>query len=111
MVSFTSLIDGYCKDGKLEVAYELFEKMSEVNLSNNGVTYAVLIDGFCKNGMLDKARVLFSKMLVEGPEAEPNSVYSSMISGCFKLGKTDGGSGLMLLHMVRLYQATARAVG
>jgi pentatricopeptide repeat protein len=65
MLSPTVLIDGFCKEGKLEEPMELLHEMSNKNICPNVVTYSVLIDGFCKEGKLEEAMDLLHEMLAK----------------------------------------------
>ena len=48
--TYNTLIDGLSKEGKLDEARKLFNKMS---VCLNVVTCNAVIDGFCKEGKLD----------------------------------------------------------
>ena len=50
MVSYTSIILGYCRLGMLDEAVRVLNEMFVSGESPNLVTYNILIDGFCKAG-------------------------------------------------------------
>ena len=56
------MIDGLCKEGKLDDGMKLFSKMSNKNVWPNVVTYSVIVDGICKEGKLDGGMKLFHEM-------------------------------------------------
>ncbi|XVE94170.1 hypothetical protein REPUB_Repub01dG0258800 [Reevesia pubescens] len=56
VVTFSTLINMYCKDGKLDKAFELYNIMILRNLLPDVIMYAILIDGYFKAGRLDEMR-------------------------------------------------------
>ena len=62
VVTYSALINGLCKEGKLQEASKLFYEMSHINICPSVVTYNVLIDGLGKEGKLDEARKIFYEM-------------------------------------------------
>ncbi|CAA7039193.1 unnamed protein product [Microthlaspi erraticum] len=107
---YNIIIDGLCKDGKLDDAINLFNEMEMKGIkamlsptalsseafvktpSSKGVkpnvkTYTVMIAGLCKKGSLSEADLLFRKMGEDG--IAPNSgTYNTLIRAHL------GGSGL-----------------
>ncbi|XP_075486947.1 uncharacterized protein LOC142526427 [Primulina tabacum] len=71
--SWTSLISGFFKHGKVDDAVELFRKMPERD--KNEVTWTTMILGYAQNGLIDDARGAFNKMPVKNVVA-----WTSMIS-------------------------------
>jgi len=64
--TYTVMIGGYCKEGKLARAEMLLGRMVEQGLAPNTNTYTMLIDGHCKGGSFDRAFELMNKMELEG---------------------------------------------
>ncbi|KAJ9556824.1 hypothetical protein OSB04_011438 [Centaurea solstitialis] len=59
---FTSLIEGYCMRGQMDMAREVFEAMKTTGPSPNLVTYNTMLDGYCKNFQLVNASDFFYKI-------------------------------------------------
>ncbi|XWS62475.1 hypothetical protein CRYUN_Cryun06bG0014400 [Craigia yunnanensis] len=62
----TIIIDGMCKEKRLEEASEMFEKMQEMGLVPSAVTYNTLIDGYFNEGDLEKASGYWDEMVLRG---------------------------------------------
>ncbi|GKB59989.1 pentatricopeptide repeat-containing protein [Tanacetum coccineum] len=61
--TYNTLIDGYCKLGKIVEADELLKDMIDnKHIKPNHVTFTVLIDCYCKAQMMEEAEDLFNEM-------------------------------------------------
>jgi pentatricopeptide repeat protein len=52
-VTYSFLIDGFCKELKLDKARKLFYEMPNKNICPNVVTRKAIIDGFCKGRAME----------------------------------------------------------
>ncbi|XP_026378089.1 pentatricopeptide repeat-containing protein At1g12775, mitochondrial-like [Papaver somniferum] len=78
-----TMLDGYCKNGKIADAIELFESIETTGISINVRMYSILIHGLFQAGKLEDARKLFDKIPRNG--LVPNEVtYTTMIKGFFR---------------------------
>ncbi|KAI4316077.1 hypothetical protein L6164_024094 [Bauhinia variegata] len=73
IVSWNTLVSGYCLSGNADKARWIFDGMVEKNL----VSWSTMISGYTKMGKLDEARQLFDEM----PERNVVS-WNAMIAGC-----------------------------
>ncbi|MCI48289.1 pentatricopeptide repeat-containing protein, partial [Trifolium medium] len=64
--TYSALINGLCKESRLDEANGLFDEMCGIGLVPNGVTFTTLIDGQCKDGKLDLALRNFQMMKDQG---------------------------------------------
>ncbi|KAH9297567.1 hypothetical protein KI387_029249 [Taxus chinensis] len=71
--SWNSAISKFCKQGRLEDARNLFDKMPQPNV----VSWTAMIAGYAQNGNMDEARRMFYNM----PERNVVS-WNTMIRGC-----------------------------
>lgn len=79
-IHFNTLIDGFCKVGRMKEAEELLVKMKmEENCAPNIVTYNCLIDGYCIAGQLETAKEVVSRMKEDG--IKPNVVTLNTVVG------------------------------
>ncbi|KAL0561452.1 hypothetical protein IC582_001880 [Cucumis melo] len=84
-----------CKTGKLETAWELFDKLSKEGIQPDAMAYTSMIHGFCKEGQVDKANILFQKMEENG--CSPDLItYSILMRGFFESNKLE--KVVQLLH-------------
>jgi pentatricopeptide repeat protein len=81
VVTYTTLISGYCKDDKLDCAAQMFEHMKEHGCRLNVQTSKFLIHAQTKQNIFSAAEKPCDLILEE--KISPNVVtYSTMIDGC-----------------------------
>ncbi|KAK6140516.1 hypothetical protein DH2020_025746 [Rehmannia glutinosa] len=87
LITYSTLIDGLCGNGRLEEAINLFEEMvSKHQIVPDALTYNLLINGFCRGGKTDRARKIMDFMKKNG--CNPNAFnYSSLMNGLCRDGK------------------------
>lgn len=66
VVSWTSMISGYCNVGKIEQAVLLFENMKLEGLEPNNFTWNAMIACYARRGDSNGAFACFSRMTKEG---------------------------------------------
>ena len=67
LLTFNTMINGFCKKGDMESANLLFYKMiDEVDCLPDTVTFTILIDGYCRKGEFEKAMMYMDKMVKGG---------------------------------------------
>ncbi|CAK7339248.1 unnamed protein product [Dovyalis caffra] len=100
VVSWTSMISGYCNVGKIEEALVLFERMKLEGLEPNVFTWNAMISGYARRGDSDGAFSLLSKMTREG--LIPDLVtWNAMIAG-FVQGERAGDAFKLFQDMLVL---------
>ncbi|XP_021744314.1 pentatricopeptide repeat-containing protein At1g09900-like [Chenopodium quinoa] len=98
VITYTTMIRGYCKIGRIEDAHKVFDEM---RCRPNMVTYGTMLSGFCKKGMMVEARQIVDKMLMS-QDCLPNLVsYTTLIDGYCKKGEMEVAM-LCLDEMVEL---------
>ncbi|GJM91343.1 hypothetical protein PR202_ga07706 [Eleusine coracana subsp. coracana] len=99
VVTTTSLVDMYAKNGRFDVACRLFGLMP----CKNAISWSALISGFAQNGRADKALDLFREMQTTGLQPDAGAVVSALLAcadmGLLKLGKSIHGFILRRLEM------------
>ncbi|XP_063940582.1 pentatricopeptide repeat-containing protein At1g63130, mitochondrial-like [Daucus carota subsp. sativus] len=86
VVTYSSLMDGYCLRGEVDKALAVFESMKRKGILPNTFSYNILINGYCKKFKVDIAIDLFQQMPSEGltPTIE---TYSTILQGFFHVGR------------------------
>ncbi|XP_012453144.1 pentatricopeptide repeat-containing protein At1g52620-like [Gossypium raimondii] len=80
VVTYTSLINGFCRNGDLSTAEKAFKEMQSCGLEPNVVTYTIPTGSFCKEGKLAKAVFYFELML--SIKCIPNEVtFNYIVNG------------------------------
>ncbi|KAL8474313.1 hypothetical protein ACS0TY_030954 [Phlomoides rotata] len=82
VVTFTTLMDVHCKDGKIREAESILELMVKMNVFPNIITYNAMIEGYCRSGNVDEAWCLFQDIPRIGLKHTIVS-YNTMIHGFF----------------------------
>ncbi|CAH9077417.1 unnamed protein product [Cuscuta europaea] len=86
IVANTTLVDFYCKWGRIEDAQTVFNRMPKKNV----ISWNALIAGYGSHGRGVEAVQLFEKMVLEG--MSPNHVtFLAVLSSCSYSGLTDSG--------------------
>lgn len=75
---FSILLLSFSKYGEIDMAFELIERMEQLNISLNEKTFYVLIHGFVRETRVDKALQLFDKMRKSGFSPDV-SIYGALI--------------------------------
>lgn len=81
VVSWTSLLGAYAREGRFREAEELFGLMPV----KNEVTWTTMISGYEQNGEEERAVKVFEEMLEEGIAPMPATLVS-VLSACARLG-------------------------
>ncbi|KAK6115279.1 hypothetical protein DH2020_007548 [Rehmannia glutinosa] len=82
----TSIIDMYCKCGRVNMAREAFDRMDEKNVKS----WSAMIAGYGMHGQAREALEVLSDMIQAG--IKPNSIsFVSVLSACCHAGLVDEG--------------------
>ncbi|GKB27445.1 putative tetratricopeptide-like helical domain superfamily protein [Tanacetum coccineum] len=85
IVTYNSLIDGYCLRGEMSKAKSVYDSMASRRLDPDIFTYNSLVNRYCKTLMIDEVMHLFHKITKRG--LKPDVVtYNTMIQGLFQIG-------------------------
>ena len=96
MQTYTVLIDGLCKGGRLNDAWEIFQYLLAKGFQVDAQTYTVMVHGFCTEGLLDEAIALLDKMEENG--LVPDFVTFNVVLRRFLLEKNENARAEKLLH-------------
>jgi len=75
---YNMLLRGLCKEGKMELACDLFNRMPKKGCAPNASTYDSLIYGLCRAGRINDAQKLMGKMLEK--RLHPNRYISHLLT-------------------------------
>ncbi|VFQ96834.1 unnamed protein product [Cuscuta campestris] len=88
VVTFNTLLNGYCINGEVEKAFRLFCNMRKGGVLMNRVSYNIMIKMMCKCGLIQHAKEILSMMIKEG--ICPDGVtYTTMITSANKISSLD----------------------
>ncbi|CAO1939135.1 unnamed protein product [Urochloa humidicola] len=86
VISFSIVINGFFKEGKVEKACNLFHQMIQRGVPPDVVTYNIVIDALCKARAMDKAERVLRQMINDG--VPPNiRTYTILTHGYSTLGQ------------------------
>ncbi|KAI3947792.1 hypothetical protein MKX01_034457 [Papaver californicum] len=94
LITYSTIINGLCKVGRLDEAKKKFVEMKAKNVSPDSVIYETFIHGFCNQGKISSAFRVLRDMEKKG--CKPcTQTYNSLISGLSSEQKTDAIYNLM----------------
>lgn len=97
--TFTSLISGYGKLGRMKEASTLFDKMNASEIKPNVNTFNALMDGFGKAEEIGSALTMYDTMLNCGHSPDVVT-FTSLIDGHCRVGQLN--QALMLWHEMKV---------
>nr|KYP62288.1 hypothetical protein KK1_016815 [Cajanus cajan] len=77
-VTYCTMIDGYCKVGRIDGALEVFDEFRRTSISSHAC-YNSIINGLCKNGMAEMAIEALLELSHKGLELDIASTFPSFI--------------------------------
>ncbi|XP_074557935.1 uncharacterized protein LOC141813844 [Curcuma longa] len=86
IVTYNTLMDGYCRKGMLNDAFHLYRVMQPRGVEPDLISYTILTNGLCGEGDVVKARQLFDEMLHRGICPDAYS-YNVLLNGYCNGGK------------------------
>merc|ERR1719277_1494381 len=67
VITFSTIVKGYCQENMLDKAFELFEDMKKgKNFKPDEITYNTLLDGCARHGLYDRGMALLEDMQKSG---------------------------------------------
>ncbi|KAJ6723013.1 TETRATRICOPEPTIDE REPEAT (TPR)-LIKE SUPERFAMILY PROTEIN-RELATED [Salix koriyanagi] len=86
VVTYTALINAFCKVNNFEKAMELFNEMSKSGCSPDAIVYSTLISGFSQAGRMADASFVLAELKELG--IRPDTVcYNTLIGGFCRVNK------------------------
>ncbi|KAL6294642.1 hypothetical protein ACE6H2_002784 [Prunus campanulata] len=83
-VTYTTLMDAYCKIREMAKAHSVLREMLHRGLQPIVVTFNVLVNGFCMSGMLEDGERLLKWMLEKGIVPNVGTYNSLMKQYCIR---------------------------
>lgn len=87
-VTYCTLIEGYCKAGRIDEALEMFDEFREIS-NTSAASYNSIIFGLCRKGMVHIAIDIFVEYIERGLPMN-KSVYQMLMRATFKEKGADG---------------------
>ncbi|XP_045801158.1 pentatricopeptide repeat-containing protein At1g53600, mitochondrial-like [Trifolium pratense] len=87
VVSWSAVVGGLCRDGKVDYARILFDRMPERNV----VSWSAMIDGYMEKGLFETGFCLFLNMRREGVVEVNSTTMTIMVKGCGNCGGVKEG--------------------
>lgn len=88
VVSWSSMVDGFCKEGRVDEARELFDLME---VSKNEFTWCSMVDGYMKVGRFEDGFRLFMRMRREGKVGIGPNILAVVFESCGRIGRCREG--------------------
>nr|KYP71405.1 hypothetical protein KK1_010664 [Cajanus cajan] len=109
VVTYNSLIYGFCIMGQLKEAFDLFKDMVLKHINPTNYTFNVLVDGLCKEGKVKEAKDIdiFNTMANRGVTPDVRS-YTVMINGLCKIKMADEAMNFFIGCLIKHFNETER---
>ncbi|KAJ0860147.1 putative tetratricopeptide-like helical domain superfamily [Helianthus annuus] len=107
IVTYNSLINGYCLQGEMSKAKTLLDSLMSRGLIPDVITYNSLLNGYCKSLKIEEAIHMFHEVTRKG--LNPDLIfYKTMIQGLFRVGRCGDACQLLMRckHKVKLQMNT-----
>ncbi|CAI0432356.1 unnamed protein product [Linum tenue] len=88
VVTFTSLIDGYCRSGQVNLGLKLWDVTRDINMLPNAYSFSIQINALCKENRHHEARRFLNELNSYNIVAHP-FIYNPIIDGFCKVGNLD----------------------
>ncbi|XP_077243110.1 pentatricopeptide repeat-containing protein At3g16610-like [Tasmannia lanceolata] len=82
LVSYNTMIVGYCENGEMSKAREFFYDMELVRIKKDTISWNSLISGYVDNGQFDEALNMFRNMHMEEGIEGDSFTLGSVLSAC-----------------------------
>lgn len=99
-VSYNTMIVGYCNNGDIVRARELFNQMKLEGKRKGVISWNSMISGLVSNLKFDEALCMFRELVTEGFQADTFTL-GSLITACTKLGSVIRGKELQSYAVIR----------
>ncbi|KAH6760469.1 hypothetical protein C2S51_017418 [Perilla frutescens var. frutescens] len=93
-VSFNTLIAGYCKNGEILKAKELFDMMEYQGRSKDLISWNSMISGYADNSLFDEAVRLLIDLMNKGGIAPDSFTLGSALGSCSETGSLRLGESI-----------------
>ncbi|KAL7146102.1 hypothetical protein ABFS83_06G018700 [Erythranthe nasuta] len=105
-VSFNTMISGYCENGEIRKAKELFDMMEHEGKSRDLISWNSMISGYADNLMFDEALRLLVDLINKGGITEPDSfTLGSALNTCAEVRSLRLGKGIHSYCIVKGLQS------
>lgn len=104
-VSFNTMIAGYCENGEILKAKELFTMMEYEDRSKDLISWNSMISGYTENSMFNEALSLFIDLMNEGGVVPDSFTLGSVLNACSEMGSSRLGKGIHSYCIVRGLQS------
>ena len=82
VVTFNTLVHGWCKRGDMEMATKVFDLTSKMNVVPNVRSYTTLMRGWCEKGCEDRAIEVMERMKAAGVRPDVVTLNTLIRSYC-----------------------------
>ncbi|KAK9145997.1 hypothetical protein Sjap_005900 [Stephania japonica] len=93
VLNCNTMVSGFCLNGRMDEACEMFEGMLEKGMEPDVITYNTMIQGFCKVGKTVEAVNMYGKLIEKGLRPSP-ATYTPMIQALCDNGDVKEAIGL-----------------
>ncbi|KAK8521098.1 hypothetical protein V6N13_077219 [Hibiscus sabdariffa] len=105
VVSCNTMIVGYCENGNVSKAKELFDQMRTMGIKKDIISWNTLISGYVNNSLSDEALNLFKHVLTEDGVEPDSFTLGSVLTACTDMASLRLGKEIHTQAIVRGLQS------
>ncbi|KAK8484416.1 hypothetical protein V6N13_046782 [Hibiscus sabdariffa] len=105
VVSCNTMIVGYCENGNVSKAKELFDQMRIMGIKKDIISWNTLISGYVNNSLFDEALNLFKHVLTEDGVESDSFTLGSVLTACTDMASLRLGKEIHTQAIVRGLQS------
>lgn len=99
-VSCNTMIVGYCKNGKVSEAKELFDQIEQLGVKKDIVSWNSMMSGFLDNFLYHEALNMFRDLLMRDDIKPTSFTLGSVLTACAEVGSLGKGKEIHALVTV-----------
>ncbi|KAK3034745.1 hypothetical protein RJ639_032698 [Escallonia herrerae] len=110
-VSFNTMIVGYCENGDISYAKELFDQMEVAGVKRGIISWNSMISGYVDNSMFNEGLGMFQDLLMQEDIETDSFTLGSALAACANMGSLNQGKEIHSHAVIRGLQSNPYVAG
>ncbi|XP_043716938.1 pentatricopeptide repeat-containing protein At2g13600-like [Telopea speciosissima] len=105
LISFNTMVVGYCENGEVDKAKKLFDQMELLGINRDITTWNSMVSGYVGNGMFDEALQMFRDVQMEEQIESDSFTLGSILAVCAEMASLKQGKEIHSYAILRGLQS------